>query len=221
MSFVKHAIFVGEDAPSLDDYENISDYILNRISSKRLMISEGVCDALDHASPNALFGGKLGVDCTLGEVEVLAKNIIDDSQLLQKAQLLVPEITALKQYKTTTKTPITIIAIEKNRAGSEIYELLKPLREHIKLLVIVDSHSNSVSNPYMLIWRAVNNIDAQRDIFIEDEYIGIDATNKSKLDGYNREWPKDTNCDQDVISSLIERGLIKESDEFLKYYHIK
>lgn len=64
MSFVKHAFFVGEDAPDLEEYDAVVDYMLNRISAKSLLISEGVCDALDHASPNALFGGKLGVDCT-------------------------------------------------------------------------------------------------------------------------------------------------------------
>lgn len=220
MSFVKHAFFVGEDAPELEAYEKVSDYMLNRISAKSLLISEGVCDALDHASPNALFGGKLGVDCTGGEIDAPSKTLLSDEALLGHVQLLVPEVKALKQYKTHTKTPITVLAIEKTRVGKEVYEALKPLKEHLKLVVIVDAQSNDVENAYMLVWRVANNIDALRDLFIEDELIGIDATNKTYLDGYTREWPKDTDCDQEVIKALIKRGLVENNPTFLKHFHI-
>lgn len=220
MSFVKHAFFVGEDAPNLEEYDAVVDYMLNRISAKTLLISEGVCDALDHASPNALFGGKLGVDCTGEVIDVPAKTILGDEALLHQVRVFVPEVKALKQYKTQTKTPITVLAIDKTRVGKEIYEALKPLKEHLKLLVIVDAHSNDVANAYMLVWRVVNNIDALRDIFIEDEFIGIDATNKTLLDGYVREWPKDTDCDQEVIKALITRGLVENNPTFLKHFHI-
>lgn len=220
MSFVKHAFFVGEDAPDLEEYDAIVDYMLNRISAKTLLVSEGVCDALDHASPNALFGGKLGVDCTGEVIDVPAKTILGDEALLHQVRVFVPEVKALKQYKTQTKTPITVLAIDKTRVGKEIYEALKPLKEHLKLLVIVDAHSNDIENAYMLVWRVVNNIDALRDIFIEDEFIGIDATNKTLLDGYVREWPKDTDCDQEVIKALITRGLVENNPTFLKHFHI-
>jgi 4-hydroxy-3-polyprenylbenzoate decarboxylase len=220
MSFVKHALFVGEDAPELGDYNAISDYMLNRIHAKTILISEGVCDALDHASPNALFGGKLGVDCTGEEINTAPKTLLSDEALFSKIVALLPEAKALKQYKTGTKTPITVLALEKKRVGKEVYEVLKSLKEHLKLLVIVDNEANDVSNAYMLIWRVVNNIDALRDIFIEEEYFGIDATNKTLLDGYTREWPKDTDCDKEVIQSLIERGLVANNPEFLKHFQI-
>jgi len=220
MSFVKHALFVGEDAPELGDFDAISDYMLNRIHAKTILISEGVCDALDHASPNALFGGKLGVDCTGEEIHTTPKVLLSDEALFEKIAALLPEAKALKQYKTGTKTPITVLALEKKRVGKEVYETLKPLKEHLKLLIIVDDEGNDVSNAYMLIWRVVNNIDALRDIFIEEEYFGIDATNKTLLDGYTREWPKDTDCDKEVIQSLINRGLIENNPEFLRYFQV-
>ncbi len=220
MSFVKHAIFVDENAPELGDYDAISDYILNRLSAKSLLISEGVCDALDHASPNALFGGKLGVDCTGDVVQKTPKVILSDEALFQKVHALVSEVTALKQYKTETKTPITVVTLEKAQTGKAVYEALKPLQEHIKLLVMVDHTANSVENAYMLVWRVVNNIDAMRDIFIEDEYIGIDATTKNHLDHYEREWPKDTDCDEKTMKKLIERGLVQNDTDFLKHFHL-
>lgn len=220
MSFVKHAFFLPEDAPSLNDYENVSDFICDRVNIENIIISEGVCDALDHASPNACYGGKLGVDCTSDNVTFRAKKILQDDELYARITSLIREVSQIKQYKVHTKTPITVLAIEKTRPVKELYEVLKPLKEHVKLLVFVDKNSNDVDNPYMLIWRIVNNIDAKRDIFLEEEYIGIDATSKSKIDGYEREWPGDTDCDKKTIKSLQERGLITNNEEFLKYYHV-
>jgi len=220
MSFVKHAFFVGQSAPELSNYEEISDYILDRISVDNILISEGVCDALDHASPNACYGGKLGVDCTGDNVDFPQKNLLSNEKLYAKIATLVQDVKEIKQYKTHTKTPITVLGVDKSRPIKELYEALKPLKEHMKLLVFVDVQSNQLDNPYMLIWRIANNIDALRDIFLEKEYIGIDATNKSQMDGYTREWPGDTNCDQEVIKSLQKRGILTNNKEFLNKYYV-
>ncbi len=220
MSFVKHAFFVNEDAPALDNYEDISDYILDRVSVDNILISEGICDALDHASPNACYGGKLGVDCTKDNVRYPKKNILKDKELYDRIRSKVNDVVDICQYKTHTKTPITIIAVNKKRDIKKVYEDLKDLKEFMKLLIFVDSAKNDIKNPYMLIWRIVNNIDAKRDIFLEEEFIGIDATNKSSIDGYTREWPGDTDCDQKILESLIKRGLITNNKELLKHYHV-
>ena len=220
MSFVKHAFFVNDDAPELNNYEDISDYICDRVSVDNILISEGVCDALDHASPNACYGGKLGVDCTKDNVRYPKKDILKDKELLDIIASKISDIKSLCQYKTHTKTPICVFGVKKSQNIKEIYEKLKEFRRHLKLLVFVDVDKNDVNNPYMLIWRVVNNIDAKRDIFLQTEYIGIDATNKSKKDGYNREWPDDTDCDQEVLKSLINRKLIPNNKELLKYYYV-
>ncbi len=220
MSFVKHAFFVNEDAPKLENYEDISDYICDRVSVENIIISEGVCDALDHASPNACYGGKLGVDCTQDNVNYPKKSILDDKELFAKISSKIKDVVALCQYKTHTKTPICVLGVKKSMKIVDIYEELKEFKEHLKLLIFVDSDKNDLKNPYMLIWRVVNNIDAQRDIFLESEYIGIDATNKSEKDGYTREWPDDTDCDQAVLESLIKRDLIENNEELLKHYYV-
>jgi len=220
MSFVKHAIFVNQDAPELENYDELSDYILDRISVQNILISEGVCDALDHSSPSQCYGGKLGVDCTQDNVNFPKKEFICDADLFEKAIKLSSCVKALKQYKTHTKTPITVIAVEKKEPMGSLFEKLKLLEKHIKLLVFVDSEKNDINNPYMLIWRVANNIDAKRDIYKENEYIAIDATDKTELDGFKREWPDDTDCDKSVIESLRSRELIDVSDEFLKKFYI-
>merc|ERR1712065_20633 len=93
MSFVKHAIFVGEDAP---EQEELTRYILDRLDIDDLMISKGVVDALDHSSPRFALGGKLGLDCT-GDV-VSDSNIIlkDDAELLSDIQNIDSNVTDLK-----------------------------------------------------------------------------------------------------------------------------
>ncbi len=220
MSFVKHAIFVNEDAPSLEDYEALSDYILDRVSVDNLLISEGVCDALDHSSDTPCYGGKLGVDCTEDNVKFAKKSILEDRKLFEKAFALDSDIKDLKQYKTYTKTPIAVLGVSKSKPVREIYENIKPLKEHTKLVVFVDEEKNDLDNPYMLIWRVVNNIDAKRDIFLEKEFIGIDATDKGPIDRFEREWPDDVDCDRDVIESLRKRGLLDVDDEFLRKFYI-
>jgi 4-hydroxy-3-polyprenylbenzoate decarboxylase len=220
MSFVKHAIFVNDDAPDLEDYDALSDYILDRVMVDNILVSEGVCDALDHSSPTYAYGGKLGVDCTADNVNFPKKEIISDEELFEKIKKLDSDITKIKQYKTYTKTPITVLKTKKTKPVKDSYEALREIKAHTKLLVFVDEKKNDLENPYMLIWRVVNNIDAKRDIYLEKEYIGINATNKNELDGFTRRWPDDTDCNKEVIENLRKRGLIDVSDEFLKKFRI-
>jgi len=66
----------------------------------------------------------------------------------------------------------------------------------------------------------VNNIDASRDIYLEKEFIGVDATNKGEIENFPRRWPDDTDCDEDILKSLANRGLIDVDDQFLKKFYI-
>ena len=214
MSFVKHAIFVKDDAPELEDFDKLTKYILNRVSKENIFISEGVVDHLDHSSPKQFVGGKLGIDATGNEVEKSVE-ILEDSELLTKMQELEPAIKALKSYYVDTANPITVIAVDKEKSMQEVIKSLAPLAKHIAILVIVDTFNNDLENPYMLIWRVVNNIDANRDVVLEP-FIAIDGTNKNSLDGFNREWPKDANCTKEVLDSLQERGLIDIDEQFIR-----
>ena len=220
MSFVKHAIFVNEDAPDLEEYEDLSDYILDRVQVSNILISEGVCDALDHASDDFAYGGKLGVDCTADNVFFPQKEIISDDELFVLMQELDDQIVAIKQYKTYTKTPICVIGIDKKEPVKNLYEKLSAVKAHTKLLVFVDHDKNDLENPYMLVWRVVNNIDARRDVFLQKEFIGIDATNKGAVENFPRRWPDDTDCDMEVIESLRKRNIINVDDDFLKRFYI-
>ena len=217
MSFVKHAIFVNKDAPELEDDIAITEYILNRLDPNKILITQGIIDALDHTANETLVGGKLGVDATGDIVENGVKEPLSDTELLRKMQEIDSSILELKQYFTYTKNPITVITINKTTSVISDIEKIYPLKKHIKVLVVVDKANNDIDEPYMLLWRVVNNIDAQRDI-ITKPIIIIDGTNKSEVDGFEREWPGDTFCTKEVLDSLQERGLIDIDEAFIRKF---
>ena len=206
MSFVKHAIFVDEKAPSLNNYEAFATYVLNRFTPKSMFITSGILDALDHSSDETLVGGKLGIDATAANV-VASPNLLGDEELLQKVQELIPDAVNLHQFMRRTKNPITVITLKKSKNAKEYFDALISLSANIRIVVFVDEKANDVSNSYMLVWRVTNNIDAQRDIFQSDLMVGIDGTNKSTIDGFNREWPDDVDCSPEVIEGLKKKSL--------------
>ncbi|MEF3191968.1 MAG: menaquinone biosynthesis decarboxylase [Campylobacterales bacterium] len=218
MSFVKHAIFVGPDAPDLTDNTAIAYYIANRLSPERLLITSGIIDALDHASPATLVGGKLGVDATGEVVEKKVKSISDEA-LLALMHERYQGIRGVRTYLADSANPITVIALDKHEPVSKLFEKLVPLAEYLAVVVVVDAHKNSLVYPYMLLWRVVNNIDALRDIKTTP-FIAIDATDKGAIDGYIREWPEDTNCDRQTLEELKKRGLIDFDEQFLQQWGI-
>lgn len=219
MSFVKHALFLDDNAPKLENYEAVAAYILDRFTPKSLFISEGILDALDHSSNEALVGGKLGIDVTAAH-KVEAPLLLGDEELLLRVKEFVPEAVGLHQYMRRTKNPITVISIDKSRKVRECFDALVELSMHIRIVVFIDEAKNDVFNPYMLVWRTANNIDATRDIFVSGLTVGIDATNKNYIDAFVREWPDDVECTPSVVRSLKERGIWDLDEKLYKKFQM-
>ncbi len=219
MSFVKHAIFLDDNAPKLESYESVVTYILDRFTPKSLFITEGILDALDHSSPETLVGGKLGIDATLAN-KVEAPQLLGDEELLARVKEIVPDAVALHQFMRRTKNPITVISINKTKNAKNYFDALVALSMHIRVVVFVDEAKNDIFNPYMLIWRVTNNIDAMRDVFISGLMVGLDGTNKNLLDGFSREWPDDVDCTPSVVKGLKKKGLWDLSDELQRKFQL-
>ena len=136
---------------------------------------------------------------------------------MAKFQSVAPNVRELRQFKTGSKTPICVVKFEKDRPAKELFAKLLAFNEFFKLLVVVDMQ-NYLENPYMLLWRVTNNIDAMRDIYAESEHFCVDATSKDELEGYTRGWPMQTDCDREVVASLVKRGVVKdEPEQFSKF----
>ncbi|HEG8268694.1 TPA: menaquinone biosynthesis decarboxylase, partial [Campylobacter jejuni] len=208
MSFVKHAIFVDKNAPSLKDYDALIPYMLDRFNTKKILISEGICDQLDHASPNSCFGGKAGLDAC-EEIQVEELEILEDEKLLELFKTKV-ELLNLKQFYKESKSPIVCILLDKKEKIEQSFDKLLEFKKHFRILVFLDAE-NKLENSYMLVWRVVNNIDAKRDIFIKEERLGVDASAKGEVEGYLRAWPKQTDCTKSVIEDLILRNILENN----------
>ncbi len=220
MSFVKHAIFVNEDAPNLRDTNAIIEYILENFSKENALISQGVCDALDHASPEYAMGGKLGIDAT-SKSNTPYPTLLDDNALLALLQDKMQNIILLKQYYPHTRNPICVVSVEKkDKSIIESAKNLLGFEEHLRIVVFVEHISNDLNNPYMLLWRVVNNIDVQRDILTSKHCFFIDATNKGVMDKHFREWPAETNCSMEVIENLKKKGFLKDFEKLNQKFHL-
>lgn len=217
MSFVKHAIFVDKKAPNLDDYDALIPYILNRFNTNKILISEGICDQLDHASPNSCFGGKAGLDaCEEAMVEEL--EILEDEKLLELFTTKIEPVN-LKQFYKESKSPIVCILLDKKEKIEQSFDKLLEFKKHFRILVFLDAE-NKLENSYMLVWRVVNNIDAKRDIFIKEERLGVDASAKGEAEGYLRAWPKQTDCTKSVIEDLILRNILENNPDLFNKFEI-
>jgi len=108
---------------------------------------------------------------------------------------------------------------EKDRPIKELFTKLLVFKEFFKLLLVVDMQ-NYLENPYMLLWRVTNNIDALRDIYFEGENFCVDATSKGELEGYTRGWPMQTDCEREVVASLVKRGIVKDEPELFSNFEI-
>lgn len=270
MSFVKHAIFLGEDAPALTDYPKVLAYVLERFSTSRIMLSEGICDALDHASPSYAYGGKLGLDVSAPLERLAEKPLgvkpLGDEELCALLAARMNGVKIVRQYGTDSASApkIAIIGVEKaemdsgvldsdaldsgadsektaraesNIAKSEFSKSnteskfsestsplafvknLADLDSSLKIAIFIDAHKNDLDNPYMLVWRIVNNIDAKRDVKIIGEQVFIDACDKQTSPAHPREWPLETDCEPSVIDALISKGF-EVSPEVLRKFHI-
>ncbi|EAL9710052.1 menaquinone biosynthesis decarboxylase [Campylobacter jejuni] len=217
MSFVKHAIFVDKNAPSLKDYDGLIPYILNRFDAEKILISEGICDQLDHASPNSCFGGKAGLDAC-EEIQVEELEILEDEKLLELFKTKV-ELLNLKQFYKESKSPIVCILLDKKEKIEQSFDKLLEFKKHFRILVFLDAE-NKLENSYMLVWRVVNNIDAKRDIFIKEERLGVDASAKGEAEGYLRAWPKQTDCTKSVIEDLILRNILENNPDLFNKFEI-
>ena len=264
MSFVKHAIFVGEDAPDLSDYPALLQYVLDRFSVKGLVVSEGVCDALDHASPEYAYGGKLGLDVADKEL-VEQMEEVSDCELLARLREVDSSVEIVRQYGAGARVRVAIVGLNgvgsvdchaasaarndgvgvdchaENNARNDskttasenkdstqaslaitlesFARACSGVSEMMKIAILVDSWKNDLDNPYMLVWRIVNNIDAKRDVLIQGEQVFIDARDKPQSPAHPRAWPKETDCSKEVIERLKQKGFSID-EQLLHRFHI-
>jgi len=148
--------------------------------------------------------------------------------MLPALQLTMPEIVDVHMPAEGLFHNFAIVSMKKEYPGhvqKVMYGLWgMGLMALTKIIVIVDDYVD-VENISEVTWRIGTNIDPSRDLVIlkgpADDLdhasevpkyggkIGIDATSKGKLDGFNRDWP-----DEIVMSEEIKKLVEKKWDNY-------
>lgn len=222
MMYAKMIIVVDETI-NPHDIKAVTKQVFEAVDMKKdLVFSEGPLDALDHASANDHYGYRLGVDAT-NKFKVEGNDVrwnckIKSSSELDKYLQSNEKIASFNYPIGGVMQGALIVSINKSEPN-DAKKLIKELWKHEemkynKFLIVVDKDvdANDIST---VAWKVFNNIDAKRDLLIEEvnfdnedcfgHRLGIDATNKFKEEGHNREWPDDIIMSEDIKKKVTKR----------------
>ncbi len=216
MSFCKAVVLVDSNV-DLNQPRRVLETILNELDlDSDVYPSEGVLDVLDHSAPDALFGGKLGIDATRrapGERErptaALHASLPSLEVLTQASREVSPLITRVHAPDLPVKNRVLLLNFRKD--GRETgRRLADPLLSHaglkaFSILVLYDELID-LKNGSLALWKAFNNVDPKRDLIRKDGRMVIDATKKGPEDGHLREWPDDIVMDPGVVEQVKRRA---------------
>lgn len=177
MMYTKMVVVVDESV----DVQNLSavrDAVLKNVrGSDSLFFCSGPLDALDHSSGKALFGCRLGIDATEGDIPA----------------------------EEGTEDRFTVIQVKKTHDFQGKKALQDYLQEHPEKFVICVDDGVDPADLSTVMWKVFNNIDAARDLVMIGQKIGVDATRKFRSEGLSRDWPDDIVMTEEIRQAVSER----------------
>jgi len=209
MMFNKILVVVDEPK-SLSDYLEVGKAMSKNINpSTDIHFSKGPLDVLDHSASKLAFGGKMFFDATTKTEEELPKNGVQTEILFnsEKIKELFPEMLFYNSALTKIGISLVIIAINKDKAD-QVKTLSKAILNSgfckVKALLFVDANVE-VQDLTTTFWVAMNNMDPERDNFIDktNNCLVIDGTRKRvTLDTFERDWPNVVTSNSETITSI-------------------
>jgi 4-hydroxy-3-polyprenylbenzoate decarboxylase len=209
MSFCKAIVVVDENVDPKDPMQVMQRLVDNFDLSSDIMNAQGVLDVLDHSSPFANFGNKIGIDLTgriSGEPprnppQPLSRpgNFTEDA-LLSGIQEGCDGIMSLRilEGDTYRRNRILVLKVQKapGLSGSYFTERLQnaDILLPFTLMLFYDSNVDIRDNSFIL-WKLFNNVDPGRDVNLREGRCVIDACKKGLDDGHVREWPDELSFD--------------------------
>ncbi len=222
MSFVKTIVAVDADVDVQNEKE-VLEIILNQADLERdLFFSEGILDVLNHASDQALYGSKLGIDATraIGG-EPPRQSLKADAQapeagLAEQVREKYPDVQSCRAVNVPTRRPVLLVALNKTGPGQGtgfIQNFFKDdAFQSIGVLLVLEAHVN-LDNTSEVLWKLFNNLDPKRDIVISHQRMGIDITRKLPEEGYRQNWPEEI-----IMSDEIEQRVDEKWHRLFKEY---
>jgi 4-hydroxy-3-polyprenylbenzoate decarboxylase len=201
----------------LDNEEIINNYheILKKFSEldfiQHLIFTKGPLDVLDHSAQSMGFGSKMGIDLTMSFPE--EKQSYDRKELSEIQNLGKPANSILKlDYLALHFPGIRILILnarktEKKSLLGDVILCLDSFKADQPRIVLILDENVDITDYYLVVWVALNNIDPLRDISIipykKDYILLLDATTKeSALNSFTRPWPNVIVMDDETIESI-------------------
>ncbi len=200
MSFVKTIVAVDADV-DVQDEAQILKLLLDKVDLGRdLFFSEGILDVLNHASDQALYGSKLGIDATCvidGEpprTPVPDKMPTPEAGLAEQIKENFPEVRSSRLVHLSACRPILLVALDKQQPGQGKEFIQNFFKDEtfasVGVLLVLEAHVN-LDNTSQVLWKLFNNLDPKRDVQISGQRAGIDVTRKMPEEGYRQNWPEE------------------------------
>jgi 4-hydroxy-3-polyprenylbenzoate decarboxylase len=227
--FNKILVVVDGDV-DIHDYAAVAKYVSENCNpASDVYFSQGPMDVLDHSCSKMGFGGKMCIDGT----KKFPEEIINDS-MAQWHNYLINKKAILEKFEEIKNAnfsllekniSVAIYSVEKNKSNyvKDLAQKICSLEEmkNIKTIIFVDANID-ISFIADVLWRACNNADARRDIFIDDEKLIIDGTTKTKaFDNFDRDWPNILIHDDATIKAVDEKWSKLGLGEFIKSPSLK
>ncbi len=203
MSFCKALVFVDRNVIPSDLGKIWSLFLESFDPTEDAFLSGGILDVLDHSSPKANMGSKIGFDLTRrARGEPAKKSFIPEPASLEDTTNI--ENFMRKNFKGFEGIVFSkgFCAVAIDKAGEKGRDILSAL-ENSKLfegkfraLALFDADVD-ISDTSKILWKIFNNVDPERDIlFCKSGLCMVDACKKSRAEGHPREWPEELRFDK-------------------------
>ena len=210
MSFCKAVVAVDGDTDPADRSQLVNLLVDRLDTASDLTLTTGVLDVLDHASPDATFGGKIGIDLTRrvpGEPprhRAVLPEPPADADLRMRVKQAVPATVdcrhlfrnAADGQRPANRVLAVSVKTPRGSAGRDLAKVLlaaENLRA-FNIFLIFDADVDPADGSRML-WKLSNNVDPQRDLVLDGGRAAVDAGTKGPADGHFRQWPEELTFD--------------------------
>jgi 4-hydroxy-3-polyprenylbenzoate decarboxylase len=217
MMFTKYMVVVSGDINIRNYTELLTHIFANTDITRDLIFSHGPLDVLDHSSDSFSFGGKLGIDATIKQIEEIQakdKITVSDNCDVSKISVEFLDRKIIKNFNLSlfkTEAPMIILSVNRSDDADVIDKVRSMFRTGdpagVFTLILVVDHTVDVNDLFLVAWQLLGNSDPQRDNeYISSRSLLIDGTIKAyRKNGFPRKWPNVVCSDTETIEAIDQK----------------